>query len=174
MVVLVCVAIACIGQYAAHRKLRSLILALVSLLLAGGCYALDQYVLTPAEEVSQNVYDLATAIEKQDIQKTLGYFSPQARELDLIEAALHHVQVKDHLRITDLSVSFKAANSLAISHFRANAALHVNLMGMATVLDSHPSRWELDWRREAGEWKIINIRRLNPINGKEITFMAAE
>lgn len=174
MVILVCVAIVGIGQYATQRRRRSLVVALVSLLLAGGCFVLDQYVVTPAEEVIQNVYDLAVAVEKQDIPKTLNYFSPQAKERAVVEVALHQVKVRDHLRITDLSVTFKAANSLAISHFRANAALHVNLMGMATDLDSHPSRWELDWRREAGEWKIIKVRRLNPINGQEITFMSAE
>ena len=174
MVVLACVAVVCFGQFAAKRKSASLVLGLISLLLAGGCYLLDQIVQTPAEQITQNVYDLTAAFQKQDVQKTLGFFSPRASERAVIETALHQVKVKDDLRITDLSVTFKAANSLGVSHFRANASLHVDVLGMGGDVGYHPSRWELDWQREAGEWKVIRVHRLNPINGNEITFMAGE
>jgi hypothetical protein len=26
-----------------------------------------------------------------------------------------------------------------------------------------PSRWEVGWRKEAGEWKILEVTRLNPL-----------
>lgn len=174
MIALVCVAVLFIGRYAARRKLPSLILAVLCLLLAGGCFVLDQLVVTPAELIAQNIYDLTAAFQRQDKQKTLSYFSPKARERVIIETALGQVKVQDDLRVSDVSVTFRAANSVAVSHFRANASVSVNMMGVNADISYHPSRWELDWQREAGEWKIIQVHRLNPITGKEIGFLSSQ
>lgn len=174
MIALVCVATVCFGRYGSRGKLPSLILGLVCLLLAGGCFVLDHFVVTPGEQIAQNVYDLTTAFQRQDKPKTLSYFSPKARERVIIEAALGQVKVQDDLRVSDVSVTFRAANSVAVSHFRANASLSVNMMGVNADLSYHPSRWELDWQREAGEWKITQVHRLHPITGKEIGFMSSQ
>ena len=174
MIVLLCMAVVSLVQWGTKRKLKSLLIGLACVLLAAGCYLLDLAVQTPGELITQNVYDLTTAFQKQDVQKTLSYFSPNAKERVVIETSLKLVQVKDDLRVSDVSVTFKSANSLAISHFRANASVSVSLLGVGGDFSYHPSRWELDWQQEAGEWKIVRVHRLNPITGKEISFMAAD
>lgn len=173
-IVLLCVAIPCLVQWATNKKLLNLILGLSATLLIVGCFALDAYVLTPRELITQNVYDLTAAFQRQDVPKTLSFFSPQAKERITIALALKQVHVRDDLRISDVSVTFKADNSLAISHFRANASVSVNIGPITGDVGYHPSRWELDWQPEAGEWKIVKVHRLNPITGKEIGFMATE
>lgn len=174
VIVLSCVAIICLVQWATKRKALQLILGIVCLVSGAGCFLLDALVETPSEQIVQNVYDLTSAFQKQDAQKTLSYFSPLARERVLVELALRTVHVGNDLRISDVSVAFRAANSVAISHFRANASVSVSVSSFSGDFGYHPSRWELEWGREAGEWKIVKVRRLNPITGKEIAFMAGD
>jgi hypothetical protein len=174
MIVLVCVAIVCFARWIARRESTQLIIGIVCIALGLGCILLDVFVETPGERVAQNIYDLTSAFQQQDKQKTLSFFSPRAKERMLIELALDKVHIGSDLRISDVSVTFKAANSLAISHFRANASVSVNMPPFAGDLGFHPSRWELEWEREAGEWKIIKVHRLHPITGKEMAFMAGD
>lgn len=173
MIALVCVAIIFGARFFTRQNTSSLIGVVVCLLLAGGCYLLDQFVLTPGEQIIQNVYDLSAAVQRQDVPKALSYFSNQARERDLIKLALRQVKVKDDLRISDTSVTFKGAGSVAVSHFRANASLTVDMVGVNADISYHPSRWEVDWQREGNDWKIIQIHRLHPITGKEVGFLSS-
>lgn len=173
-IALICVAIVCFGQFGSRRKLASLIGGVLCLMLAGGCFVLDNLVLTPREQIIKNIYDVSAAVQRQDVKTVLSYFSPQANERDVVRTTLEKVKVGDDLRISDVSVTFKSAESVAIAHFRANASITVNLAGITGGVGYHPTRWEFDWQREAGEWKIINIHRLHPINGKEISFLSAQ
>lgn len=175
MIFLLTVAVICLVQWTATRRRLDLLLGVICLLLGGGCYALDICVETTRERITQHIYDVTSAFQKQDVQKTLSYFSVQAPERETIESNLGKVKVGDDLRITDISVTFKANNSLAISTFRANATISVDLSPIpGGNLGHHPSRWELNWQREAGEWKIVKVQRLHPLNGKPIGFMAGD
>lgn len=173
-IALVCVAIVCFGRFGSRRQGASLIGGILCLLLAGGCFVLDQLVVTPGEQVVQNIYSLCKDVQRQDVPKVMSYFSNQAPEREVVRTTLDKVKVKDDLRISDVSVTFNGAGSVAISHFRANASITVNVAGFAGDVPYHPTRWEFDWQREAGEWKIIDIRRLHPINGKEVNFLSAQ
>ncbi len=173
-IVLVCMAIVFIGIFNSRRKTSSLVGGILCLLLAIGCFVLDSVVLTPGEQVTQNIYDLSEAVKKQDVPKVLSFFSNQAPERDQIKHAVEGVRVHDDLRISDVWVSFTGAGSVAVSHFRANASISVTIVGIAGDIGYHPTRWELDWQREAGEWKIIEVRRLHPINGKKVTILSAQ
>lgn len=171
MIVLTTVAVVCLIQGSAKRKLVPVILGVAFILLAAGCYVLDLFVVTPREVITQNVYDLAAAVENQDVPKTLNYISGQAPEREIIGALLKKVKV-ENLHITDLSVSFKAANSLGISHFRANGLISATVGGISIAKQHEPTRWELEWQQEGGAWKIVKIHRLNPVNGSEMAIPA--
>lgn len=173
-IILVSLAIVLLGRFGSRRKLSSLIGGLGCLLLAVGCIVLSEFVVTPSEQVIRNVYGLTADVQRQDVPKVLSYFSQQANEREVVQATLEKVKVHDDLRISDVSVSFRGAGSVAVAHFRANASITVNLAGFTGDAGYHPTRWEFDWQREAGAWKIIDIRRLHPITGKEISFLSAQ
>src|SRR4051794_20069436 len=93
MIALVCVAILCLIQWGARRRLVHLIVGVLCLFLSAGCYVLDIYVQTPREVITENVYGLTSAFQKQDAPKTLSYFAPQAKERVIIENLLDGVHV---------------------------------------------------------------------------------
>jgi len=174
MIVLVCLAMVFFGRFGAKQKSINLVIAFLCLLLAGGCFVLDYLVLTPSEQIVKNLYTLSNAVVRQDVPTTLSFFSGQARERENVRFAIERMKVQDDLRISDVSVSFRGEGSVAVSHFRANASITINIAGFIENVSYHPTRWELDWQREGTAWKIIRVHRLHPLTGKEVGFLSTQ
>lgn len=165
-------ALAGFGLWSTRRTWGPLIVMFVALGLSGASFVIDALVETPSEKVASNLYDLVDAFQKQDSARTLGHFSQQPKVLPIkamVQAALKTVQVKDDVRVSDVSVKLMAEESQAIVHFRANASVSLGMAGIGDV-GYQPSRWELTWQKEAGEWKISEVQRLDPITGKPLAF----
>ena len=164
---------------------RSMYLAGIVVLgiIAGGVYFVEQRIVTEAERVEAAIYGVTDAFQQRDVSKTVSYFSqnatiPQdavppffqafARNLTLpviVERAVSNVQVQDDLRITDISVETSNNDSRAKSHFRANGSFFVAGVG---DVGRQPTRWEFRWQKEANEWRVVNVQRLDPITGEPI------
>lgn len=126
----------------------------------------ERQIVTESERVEAAVYGVTSAFQRNDRAATLDYFSPQVVFLrQLVSLALKYYDVQDDMRITDLHVTMKANDTLAISHFRANATVVSERLG---DLGYRSSRWEVTWRKEADDWKITEVRRLDPITGEVI------
>ena len=73
--------------------------------------------------------------------------------------------VDDDLRLTDFQTRVTNQESRAVTHFRANATLRVQNFGS---VGRQPARIELTWAKEGPDWKIIALRRLNPVKDEEM------
>lgn len=155
--------------WTATRRGSVLLAAAGVLLLCPGVYFLEQWIVTEAERVEEAVHGVTTAFQENDLDRTLGYFSPRATGLrDMVRAAHKLADVKDDLRITDLSVAMKPDENAAVSHFRASATVDVTGFGNAGY---RTSRWEFTWTKGAGDWTIREVTRLNPITGEEMPLL---
>ena len=100
------------------------------------------------------------------MEKTLSYFSEEnLTDRTRIKIAMVMFTVHDDLRVSDVMVTVNEKDSLATSHFRANAS--VTMLGGGDA-GWRPSRWEFTWQREEGAWRIIKIQRLHPIRDEEM------
>ncbi len=109
---------------------------------------------------------MAAAFGQRDENGVLKHISPRQDELtQLVKWALATVTGVNNLRITDVSVEMLSQGSRARCHFRANGRFEV--IGFGDI-GHQATRWELTWQREGGAWKVIRIRRLNPITGEEM------
>ncbi|RPI74071.1 MAG: hypothetical protein EHM42_15760 [Planctomycetaceae bacterium] len=164
--VLICcvLAAAALATWVSQRQMKWLYVGLGGLLLAVGLWQLERKIVTDRERVEQLVVDLVKEFQNKDREAVLAHFSPQAllwREM--VSRAFDLVEIKD-VRVTDLAVRMTAQNSEALSHFRANGT--VVFAGAASGYQ--PSRWQLTWRRESGEWKVIDVVRLNPLRDEPL------
>jgi hypothetical protein len=169
VIVLMCAASGFGWHWSQSRRAVSAAIGLVLLGIAIGIYAWSQFAETPSKEVIKNLHGLVAAFEDQNVPKVMSYFSKQADLPAAMEEVIPHTKVNGHLRITDVSVQFRQQGSLAILHFRANGSL--TYRGFAKV-EHFPTRWELDWQREANEWKIVEVRRLHPMNGSVVGLLS--
>lgn len=135
-------------------------------------FVVERSIITPGEEIEALIGELRDAVVAQDVDATLAFLSPRAiKEQVLIRTGMSLGHIKPDVDITDLDVNV-TANTTAASHFRANGTFVLDaplISGEKHVA----TRWRLLWRREAGEWKIYGIERLDPITGEVISILEA-
>ena len=166
--ILICsvLAVLLIAGWSANHRGSYLGGVLALVLLSGAIYVAELKIVTDAEQIEESVYGITSAFQQGDAGKTLEYVSAKAPGIRMfISSATQLVKVDDDLRVTDVHVTMKANGSRGISHFRANATVDVRGFGN---LGYKPSRWEFTWQREADQWKVIHIYRLNVFTGERI------
>jgi hypothetical protein len=146
-------------------------LAVVCLLLIPVALAVERFFVSPAEEVESQIAAVRDAVVRGDVDGTLAFFSQTAEgERALIARGMELADAKDDLHVSDVSVTTTAGDTQAVSTFRANGTVDVGPFGPRHVA----TYWELSWRKEGGAWKIFQVKRLNPMNGKEIGLLSGE
>jgi len=133
-------------------------------------YFVERAILTDAEQIEAVVYQLRDAVAANDVDGTLKFVSPQKDALQkTIAGAMSLIEIEDGVRITDVLVEVTSAGTRGKSHFRANGTIKSQIGGMG---HHTPIRWLLSWQREQGEWRIVEVLRLNPISGEEMGLLA--
>jgi hypothetical protein len=166
MTILCGLAVASAWWWMRTRKISALIVTLLCVMGIPGSYIAERLVITDRERIEAAVHEMAAAFERRQINDLLRYISPRQQALiDLVEWGFETVTKVDSLHITDVAVETFADGSRARSHFRANGRFHAEGFG---DVGHKATRWELTWQREGDQWKIVDIRRLNPITGEEM------
>lgn len=171
IVIFLAVAAGLVGAWSNSGRKLPLIVAGIMVALAIGTYVVERLIVTESERVEQSILDLTHAFQQRDREKVLSFFP--LREVALrakVGAAQELVTVHDDLVVKDITVQMFGNNSQARSRFRANASVDVKEIG---PLSFKPSRFELGWQKEGGEWKVVKITRLNPLKEEELGLLDA-
>lgn len=158
------------------QRARFLIALPLLLLAAVTIYFVEIAIVTNSEQVEKNLHDLVDTFVEESHQFGSGSATvpEQARcqsyfaETNTVDrtrvvAALMFVQVEGDIRVTDVKIQLTNQDTMAVTHFRANATFSAG-----SNTGHHPSRWEMTWQKQAGEWKITRTKMLNVVNGKEM------
>ena len=162
---LICVAAGLLSLWIwnANRRQMHLVAAGVFFLLAGGIYAAEQMIMTEGERLQQDLLQLSDQFRRHD-PMALDHFSQTAGEWRAIcQQAMDMVEIQDDLRLFNFQTQITNQNSRATVDFRANATI----TALGTTVH-HPFRCIMTYQREGGEWKIIHVERLDPMNGKRM------
>ena len=143
------------------------IVGIVALVVASvAIYLVERQIVTDREQVEACVYGVVGAFQKRDLNATLEFFSPRdEKDRAFVAWALLMIKSIENVRITGMEIVVRGEGSRAVSHFRANADIVTAPHGN---LGRQNSRWQIDWQREAGNWRIIEIHRLDPYSDKEL------
>lgn len=154
------------------RKTLFVPIAIACLIAIPIVFVIERAIVTPAEEVELRIEALRSAVVRDDIEGTLDFFSRSAAlERAAIASGMALVRVEPDVDVTDLTVDVTANDTVAVSQFRANGTF----VGRGPFVsgDHHmPTRWRASWRKEAGEWKIFAVERLDPITGDRINLLS--
>ena len=130
-------------------------------------FFVERQIVTEREKVEAVIHDLGAAVTELDIKKTMDYVSDSAEWIRVdIRIGLGMIKTIDRLSISDLDVTMKLQNSRAVTHFRANGSWTIG-----DYAGHSATRWRLTWQKEEGNWKIIKVERLHPMNGQVIGFL---
>ncbi len=168
-VIVACSAVAAllyIGWYARGQG-GYLVGAFVCLVLAVATFFVERYLVTESERVEMVLEELWSAVKSDDDEAVLNRISARAPDLRASVAhAIQRYQVSDEVRLTQVQVELTSQNSRALTRFRANGP--ISQAGSGTTWRG-VTRWEFTWQREADEWRIIRITRLDPLTGEELS-----
>lgn len=154
-----------------NRRGRYLTAAVVCLLACVGFHFLERAIVTEGEKLQQIVVTLCDDFQHKR-QATLSHISNAAPQLKLmLLGAMSLVEIVDNPRLTDFHTTITNQNSRGRVHFRANATL--NVTGHGNV-GHQPARLVLTFQKENGDWKIIEIERLNPLTGEKMETLASQ
>ncbi len=162
-----------------QRKAMFLAGVALCLALCGIVFVVEQQIVTERERVEQRLLDFAVAFQRDSMQQglvnllirgpepaSLSYISASADGTRrMAEAALNYVDLPEAMRISDVRTTMSNNDSRAVTQFRASATVRAG--GNADGVH-YPTRWELTWQREKGDWKILRVTRLNFMTGEAL------
>lgn len=144
---------------------------LCGLMLLGALavYVIEQAIVTPAEEIRGHLAELLDDCKRNDVEAVVGRISKNNPVLrTLVTTGLNMAKIHDDVRLTDIQVQTLAENTRGVSHFRANGTITAHSVSYANRVST---RWEMTWQKEGGEWRIVSIKRLNPITGEDMDML---
>ena len=161
--------------WVSQRKTGYLAGVALCLALCGLVFVVEQQIVTETERVEQRLLDFTAAFQRDSLQRGLLNAviggGPELESLKFLQGdevrrlathALDLVDIQDDVRISDIRTKMSNKDSRAITQFRASASVTVS--GFNAV--RQPSRWELTWGKEDGEWKVLRATRLNFMSGQ--------
>lgn len=169
IVILVTVAIVLAGIWSQNQ--RSVFLLGILGLLAGAVavFVVERQIVTETERVEANIHAMVDAAVRGNVDEVLAFISPQENNLRrIVQFGLDQVDIEDDARVTDATVQMTTGGTQAISRFRVNATINIAKLPHH---GHHPSRWEMTWRRVGKDWKVFELRRLNPVTGEPMDVM---
>lgn len=171
--ILIILAVAVCLYFGLRRRNKKWLVAGIVLAVAiPVVFVVERSIITPGEEIEGLIGELRKAVVAQDVDATLAFLSPRAiKEQAVIRMGMSWGHIMPDVAITDLDVNV-TANTTAASHFRANGTFVLDTP-LITGERHVATRWRVLWRREAGDWKIYGIERLDPITGEVISVLDA-
>jgi hypothetical protein len=145
--------------------------SVMCVLAAVGLYFIESAVVTPGEEVESQLQMMLEAFRERDqntIDRLVADESAKLRETSA--EGLKMVTLTKDFRFKDLEVAVRADGQTADAHLRANGTLKLNSSDMETRVFT---RWQTVWKQIGTDWKLVEVRRLDPVNGQEIGILDA-
>ncbi|MCA9035211.1 MAG: hypothetical protein KDA91_08780 [Planctomycetaceae bacterium] len=135
-------------------------------LLAASLWWIEGSVVTEAEVLEKDLQSMLDSFIKRDEPAIHGQISDDAPNLRQIASeGLKQVTLDSDFHIKDVRIELNETNTEAIAHLRANGQAILRSSGYGQNV---ATRWETQWKKESGRWKLTGVKRLDVVNGQEI------
>jgi len=156
----------------ARAQIGFLLGSVACLALAGAAYVVEGQLVTESERLEIAIEETVLSVKAGDKAAVLDRISVKAPDVrGWFAAAMDRFEVLDEVRVKQVSVELKVQNSRAVTSFRANGPIRDKHSG---AVGRGATRWEFTWQREADDWRIIRVTRLDPFTGEEIDRFAPQ
>lgn len=167
LIVLGCIELAL--AFALYQTGRGVVLYIMGgvLLLAGGLFFTERWIVTEKERVEQTLFGVVDCVENNDVDGVLSYVGPDALEVrTLVQSRMKLVEIQE-AKITD---SPKIIINELTSPPTATASFTGRIQGQLKMGnqygDTFISGFTITLRRYDGEWKISTVEVESPIPGR--------
>lgn len=145
----------------------------VLLLLGCGVYFLEQYLVSPAEEVEHELHVMLDHFKSENLSGITAQIAAESQALaEIAKKGLELVDLSDTFHIKSINVAVNDAEAEAVAMVRANGKVTLPYHGGET--HRIPNYWRTEWKTEDDTWKLVKVTRLNPVNGTEMGYFSAQ
>ncbi len=142
-------------------------------MMAVGCFAaaalvwwIEGAVVTEAEVVEAGLQTMLEAFQRQDEAAVHRQISDDAPNLKSIASeGLSKVRLSDSFHMKDVRITLTDDQQTAVAHLRANGRATMKGSGYDQTVST---RWETTWKKQAGAWKLVGVKRLDVVSGEEM------
>ena len=145
--------------------------SVVCLLAVAGLYLVEAAIVTPGEEVEGRLQFMLDAFRDRNQDAINGCIADESPKLrDTAADGLNMVTLTKDFHIKGLEVTVRDDGQTADAHLRANGTLKLNHGDMISRVFT---RWQTVWKQVGSDWKLVEVRRLDPVNGQEMGILDA-
>jgi hypothetical protein len=164
-------AVACVSFLSGAPRGKIFTAAL--LLLGCGVCFLEQYIVSPAEEVEHELHVMLDHFKSENLSGITAQIAAESQSLaEIAKKGLELVDLSETFHIKSIDVTVDDAAASAVAMVRANGLVTLPFHGGAT--HRVPNFWRTEWKTEDGTWKLVEVTRLNPLNGTEMGYFSAQ
>lgn len=147
-----------------HKGLLYALAATVVLVIA--LLALENYVVTDREEVEDVLFEIAEAVERNDIDAAIEHVSPEAPGLERANQELRRIQFQEVKIKPNLEIDVfpERAPPEAVAKFNVVVVANVGLGGM----EHYPRYVEATFVKERDDWVVHDYSHHEPTRGMKI------
>lgn len=156
-----------------NRKTALLALAIAFVALCPAIYLFELIYVTEPEVVEGRIAELVAAVEADDADKAVSYFSEDNAEIRAaLRSGMSSYRSYGPIRVRSMRVEYNKDGSAIIARFDVNGDF--GMKSSRSSATKYPTRWELTWKKESGEWRIVKAQRVSWKNGKTIDPFSTE
>lgn len=142
----------------------------IALVLAVGLYFVEQYFISPAEELEMEVQVMLDNFKSRDLDAITSQIHSDKPDLvSLAEKGFNMVELAESFAIKDVQVTMDSETT-ATAMIRANGPVVVNGYGSRRVA----TFWKTTWRKLDDSWQLSDAIQLHPVNGTELPPFSAQ
>lgn len=162
--IVVCVALGVMAGIMFDAKGRMAAIGLF--LLAGLFWWIEGRVVTEAEVLERDLQTMLDGFKQQNEAAVHGQISDQSPNLRSVASqGMDMVKLEDSFHLKDVRITLSEDGNQATVHLRANGQA---VLKQSSYSQTVATRWETTWAKEAGLWKLIGVKRLDVVSGKEM------
>lgn len=146
--------------------------SLICLLLAIALYVVESMIVTTGEQLEANLNEMLDGFRYRDINLIASHLSANAQGLkETANEGLQLVEVSRSFHIKDVDTKISEDGKSAWVELRGNGLLTVRINNTPYHT---ATRWKTLWKQQVdGAWKLVEVHRLNPVNGDEMGIFTA-
>ncbi|MBW3597224.1 MAG: hypothetical protein KY475_08110 [Planctomycetes bacterium] len=148
-----------------QRGLLAAVLAAVVILIA--LIAVERWVVTDREQVEEVLFEIAAAVERNDIDGALSHISPRAAGVHHASTELRRVEFQDVDIKPNLEIEVFPERSPPTAEARFNVMVILTVPELQLHNERYPRYVEVTFVKDGDRWLVQDYQHYNPTRGMQ-------
>lgn len=143
------------------------IAAAATVLLVAALIALERMVVTDREQVESTLFEIASSIERNEIDAALEHIAPDAPGVHHASSELRRVEFREVDIKPNLEIEVFPERTPPTAEARFNVMVILSVPALRLTNERYPRYVEVTFRKEGDRWLVEDYQHFNPTRGMQ-------